>query len=640
MQENTLSSKLNRIKNATNSIREVVGVTSDMVIEDVAIATNNKITELNTNVEAKTSELAAKQIELDEAIQNREVAITEAVNEVKKNITAFKVADIATMEAKSDMKEDDVCAIVDIQKGYPQQGASVKGALFNSVITLDRPFTEWWDQFTAQLDMVGESDVFLSLRSEDNTCDLMFQFGYWSDQAYLQMYFYDNVTQDSLSADFMIDDLSATTIRAEYAQLRQGGKDTSWTGTSVFLNFTQPLFNSMEMHPGTWLDPFIFFVSQEYNGTYRYSELEGGWVKIPVGMNLEPTKVLQGVDYLTDNGTVTGTFGTDVGSTEQFPTFASFMENIPSTGWKPSGYSSATEVMKLLHKNRRGWNPLIHCIDWNSLSKDNLFYGVSADEFSFDKEPGTYFNKPTTMNMWFYNSNFSKVDLSGLDVSALTRIQNPYAGLRYSDIKEWLSQEITFPLLNLGGYSAYSLGGIIHDLDETVPLIVKNRTYPNVDSLKGSFQTITAAHVLFENLTLSKQIKYYDNMFNGNKKITSICIRNVDVNFKIGTSGSFYYSDASNMFYGCTKLKYIIIDNDEVLNFPAHHPYTYKPTSAVLYCNSALENTPVNTEGAIFVRDEQVASYKSHTMWSYFSSRIKPISEMPEDLKQIYGYTE
>ena len=263
-----------------------------------------------------------------------------------------------------------------------------------------------------------------------------------------------------------------------------------------------------------------------------------------------------------------------------------------------------------------------------------MFKNVKVDEFSFDKIPGSYFNKPALINTWFAGSSIGNIDFSALDISALQSIQNPYAGVKYSQIKDWLSEEKTFELL--GGFTNSVLGGIIHDLDETVPLTVKNRTYKEAYLFMSCFGGIQSKHLLLENIKFEKQITRYDYMFASNSILQSICIRNVDVDFKTDTTGVFYYSNAKDMFSTATALKYIIIDNDEVLNFPAHHSYSYMN----LYCQSGLEKTPVYTSGAIFVKDALVSSYKSHKFWSYFSSRIKPISEMPAELKAIYGYTE
>ena len=62
-----------------------------------------------------------------------------------------------------------------------------------------------------------------------------------------------------------------------------------------------------------------------------------------------------------------------------------------------------------------------------------------------------------------------------------------------------------------------------------------------------------------------------------------------------------------------------------------------------IYNTTALSNTPfVNSSytgqyGSVYVPASLVASYKRSTTWSYFSSRITSITDLPQELKDKYG---
>ena len=76
-------------------------------------------------------------------------------------------------------------------------------------------------------------------------------------------------------------------------------------------------------------------------------------------------------------------------------------------------------------------------------------------------------------------------------------------------------------------------------------------------------------------------------------------------------------------FSGCTSLTTMILSNNQVVTLDGY----------------AFYNTPItNGTGYIYVPDNLVDSYKTATNWSTYANQIKPISELPSNLKEEYGY--
>ena len=77
-------------------------------------------------------------------------------------------------------------------------------------------------------------------------------------------------------------------------------------------------------------------------------------------------------------------------------------------------------------------------------------------------------------------------------------------------------------------------------------------------------------------------------------------------------------------FGSCASLTTIILSNNQVVTLK--NIYTF--------INSSI----LNGIGYIYVPDNLVDSYKSDTNWSTCANQIKPISELPSNLKEEYGY--
>ena len=79
----------------------------------------------------------------------------------------------------------------------------------------------------------------------------------------------------------------------------------------------------------------------------------------------------------------------------------------------------------------------------------------------------------------------------------------------------------------------------------------------------------------------------------------------------------------SGCFADCTNLVAIIIDSD---------------TICALNATNAFNSTPIiSGTGYIYVQDNLVEQYKSATNWSTYADQIKPLSELPQEVKNELG---
>ena len=76
-------------------------------------------------------------------------------------------------------------------------------------------------------------------------------------------------------------------------------------------------------------------------------------------------------------------------------------------------------------------------------------------------------------------------------------------------------------------------------------------------------------------------------------------------------------------FNSCTNLTTVIFGADRVVT---------------LMSSNAFDNSAITRTGYIYVPDNLVDSYKTATNWSTYANRIKPLSELPSNLKEEYGY--
>ena len=80
----------------------------------------------------------------------------------------------------------------------------------------------------------------------------------------------------------------------------------------------------------------------------------------------------------------------------------------------------------------------------------------------------------------------------------------------------------------------------------------------------------------------------------------------------------------SEAFNNCSNLITIILSNNQMVTLDNYDAFGITPIA--------------NGVGYVYVPDNLVDSYKTATTWSKYANQIKPISELPSNLKEEYGY--
>ena len=82
----------------------------------------------------------------------------------------------------------------------------------------------------------------------------------------------------------------------------------------------------------------------------------------------------------------------------------------------------------------------------------------------------------------------------------------------------------------------------------------------------------------------------------------------------------------SSMFQFSSRLEAVVIDS----------PSLFRLTSA-----NAFNGTPISgnyaTKGYVYVPDDLVDEYKSATNWTTYANQIKPLSELPQEVKDVFN---
>ena len=172
-------------------------------------------------------------------------------------------------------------------------------------------------------------------------------------------------------------------------------------------------------------------------------------------------------------------------------------------------------------------------------------------------------------------------------------------------------------ILNIAGYKFYGSGLTTVNLPKCISigyaafsnctnLITVN--LPECTNIEGdAFENCTSLTTIV--LPKCTFINHY-----AFKNCTSLTTVNLPECTNIGTCA----------FENCTNLTTIILSNNQIV--------TLKDIRA--FNNSSI----ANGTGYIYVPDNLVDSYKTATNWSTYANQIKPINELPSNLKEEYGY--
>lgn len=621
---NTMSEKLNRIKEVTTELR----ATAEMPygpIEDVIAAVDNKVKTIDNTIAEKNVEIA----------------------ELQKDSSVFRAKKASFVSnTVVNPKDKDVVVVVDQSGSFPKYGESFSKVTIKSTVDFgERTFLDWLDEFYSKYGEVTSSYIYCTYRSDDyNTTDatgqlLTIQIRDEGSMYRIQTSYRDLVTNDQLTCYFYIyeEEYEYTTLTARTAYFRDGstGTNTNFLNAGGYeLTLPQPL-KAVVNRDLSALEDFFSFKSVSYDGVYMYHEDEEEWIRMPIGMNLNPENVLSGIKFKTDEGEKIGTLGDNISTLANIQKVGQVFKN-STDGKLDTGTLTPSTVFKAIQKGTKVLTPLFYTVDWASKTDySNFFSNIELDEFDLTKMPEGILGQPTMLNNFLANTKIKKFNLTGLDVSKVRSLG--YSSTPFEHLNNWLTEERTFDSLESSSGSSAGIFGSYGE--ENNLLTIKNRNYPKLNYLYGCFGSLSCKNILLENLTFGTPIEKTSYLFN-NTKIYSLCIKNcTGLSFKYFSSNSDK-SDAYRYTFtdGYTQgtLKYLIFDIDYVLNFPAYFSYT--PTSIRL--DPRLRECDLYTSGYIYVRDDMVTSYKNSSYWSSFSSRIKPISEMTQELKDMYGYNE
>lgn len=620
---NTMSEKLNRIKEVTTELR----ATAEMPygpIEDVIAAVDNKVKTIDNTIAEKNVEIA----------------------ELQKDSSVFRAKKAKFVQSTVvNPKDKDVVVVVEQTGGFPKHQEYANEVTISSIVDLgDKTFIEWIDEFYAAYGSTATT-IACTFRSDDyNTTDLTgqqltCQVRNETSMYRIQMSYRDYLTNDQLTCYYYVyeEDFESTVLTASTAYFRDGvtGTQTNFrNGGSYTLKFPQGL-KLLTNKDVSALSTFLSFGGVAYDGVYMYHEDEEEWIRMPIGMNLNPENVLSGIKFKTDEGEKIGTLGDNISTLANIQKVGQVFKN-STDGKLDTGTLTPSTVFKAIQKGTKVLTPLFYTVDWASKTDySNFFSNIELDEFDLTKMPEGILGQPTMLNNFLANTKIKKFNLTGLDVSKVRSLG--YSSTPFEHLNNWLTEERTFDSLESSSGSSAGIFGSYGE--ENNLLTIKNRNYPKLNYLYGCFGSLSCKNILLENLTFGTPIEKTSYLFN-NTKIYSLCIKNcTGLSFKYFSSNSDK-SDAYRYTFtdGYTQgtLKYLIFDIDYVLNFPAYFSYT--PTSIRL--DPRLRECDLYTSGYIYVRDDMVTSYKNSSYWSSFSSRIKPISEMTQELKDIYGYNE
>ena len=107
-----------------------------------------------------------------------------------------------------------------------------------------------------------------------------------------------------------------------------------------------------------------------------------------------------------------------------------------------------------------------------------------------------------------------------------------------------------------------------------------------------------------------------------------------DMSYIFGTCNNLKYVNMSGwttesitnngyMFSSCRKLEAVVIDS----------PSVFRLTNANALSNSGIQRGT----GFVYVPDNLVDEYKSATNWTTYADQIKPLSELPQEVKDVFG---
>lgn len=229
-------------------------------------------------------------------------------------------------------------------------------------------------------------------------------------------------------------------------------------------------------------------------------------------------------------------------------------------------------------------------------------------------------------------------------------IKIPISGVTLNTKKKYVEEDITITPIVVK-YNGEASEDVTPNEDglitRTLTRYINNRVTTIGESAFRQWTTIEECD--FQNVTVINRLAFYgctklknillpnvttigEQAFNGCSNLEKI---KCDLVTTLGSQAirgcknlKYFYSTKltsiqNGCFADCTNLVAIIISSDTV---------------CPLSVTNAFNNTPIiSGTGYIYVPDSLVDSYKSATNWSTYASQIKPISELPQEVKDELG---
>lgn len=237
-------------------------------------------------------------------------------------------------------------------------------------------------------------------------------------------------------------------------------------------------------------------------------------------------------------------------------------------------------------------------------SASNLF---SHWPFEKLKVSGKITGPNASMSSMFNScSNLSSLDLSGLDTSAVTNMDNAFS--------ECL-ELIDLNLSQLNTSSCTSMINTFDSCDSLTSLDLRGLDTTRVTTVYGllySCQNLLSADLSGWNTSaVTRAVSSFYN-----------CAKLKYLNISGWTSESI--RETERMFGYDFELKALVINS----------PSVFRLTDTSAFQTSSITN---GGTGFVYVPDNLVDEYKSATNWSTVADQIKPLSELPQEVKDVFN---
>lgn len=211
------------------------------------------------------------------------------------------------------------------------------------------------------------------------------------------------------------------------------------------------------------------------------------------------------------------------------------------------------------------------------------------------------------MNNMFSNcSNLTSVDLSGLNTSLVNSMENLF---RYCT---------NLNSLNLNGFDTslvVSMSGAFEGCKSVTSLDLSSWDTSSLTNLYFTFRSDAAVTTLNLSGWDTSLVKRMASTFYGCDNIKYL-------NLSGWTTESVTETD--RIFGYLLRLEALVIDS----------PSVFRLTNSNAFFASSIKN---GGTGFVYVPDNLVDEYKSATNWTTVADQIKPLSELPQEVKDVFG---